>query len=154
MLHDSGVSMASSERGTGGQGVGVPVMVHKALLEATREAGEEGDGNDDDDDDDDDDVATGEDVVIGIGPEGGGGGGRRRGGEREHPRVPRVALMEGQHLFVFVHGFQGNQYDLRMMKNCLADIFPTADFLLSSSNETDTYSDIGSLGERLSREVS
>jgi hypothetical protein len=30
----------------------------------------------------------------------------------------------GQHLFVFVHGFQGNQYDLRMLKNAMADIFP------------------------------
>ncbi len=46
---------------------------------------------------------------------------RRRGGEARELKGMEEA---GQHLFVFVHGFQGNQYDLRMLKNAMADIFP------------------------------
>jgi hypothetical protein len=38
--------------------------------------------------------------------------------------------------FVFV---PGNQYDLRTIKNALADVFPHGEFLLSASNENDTY---------------
>ncbi|KAJ1489303.1 putative serine esterase-domain-containing protein, partial [Baffinella frigidus] len=37
--------------------------------------------------------------------------------------------------------------------NALADIFPHAECLLSSSNEKDTYSDIQALGANLAREI-
>ena len=48
---------------------------------------------------------------------------------------------------------QGNQYDLRAIKNALADMFPHGDFLLSSTNENDTYTDIQTLGANLAEEV-
>ncbi len=85
-----------------------------------------------------------------------------RGGRREEEAVL------GQHLVVFAHGFQGNQYDLRQVlllfwpppllpavstetlwgqvKNALADLFPNADLMLSAANEHDTNSDIQLLG--------
>ena len=61
-------------------------------------------------------------------------------------------------LFFFLlisHGVceQGNQYDLRAIKNALADMFPHGDFLLSSTNENDTYTDIQTLGANLAEEV-
>lgn len=54
----------------------------------------------------------------------------------------------GVHLYVFVHGFHGNAYDLRGMRNQLALLLPdkrSARFLLSASNEVirrDTRRDI------------
>lgn len=78
------------------------VMVHKALLGAT--AGEEGGirkragGSQGPSEV----MITGEDLAAGLGRE---EGGRRRGAERSDPR-PERRIVEGQHLFVFVHGFQ------------------------------------------------
>ena len=65
------------------------------------------------------------------------------------PREVREALTEeevkaiwkaypGQHVFVLVHGYQGNSWDMRLFKNRLALMFPKALFLLSSANETST----------------
>jgi len=41
----------------------------------------------------------------------------------------------GVHLFVLVHGFQGNSCDMRLLKNNLSVMHPDAIFLSSSSNE-------------------
>jgi hypothetical protein len=41
----------------------------------------------------------------------------------------------GVHLFVLVHGFQGNSCDMRLLKNNLSLMHPDAIFLSSSSNE-------------------
>eukprot|EP00802_Teleaulax_amphioxeia_P016967 Tamp_17106.p1 GENE.Tamp_17106~~Tamp_17106.p1 ORF type:complete len:301 (+),score=57.98 Tamp_17106:74-904(+) len=60
---------------------------------------------------------------------------------------------EGLHVYVFAHGLQGNQYDLRTIKNTLADMFPHGEFLLSAANENDTYTDIQTLGANLAEEV-
>ncbi|EKX34164.1 hypothetical protein GUITHDRAFT_119658 [Guillardia theta CCMP2712] len=80
------------------------------------------------------------------GPEGGiGRGGSSSSGSSNCPprffaaelktmsqlRGGNETLEDGMHLYVFAHGFQGNQYDLRMLKNHMADLFPNADFLLS-----------------------
>jgi pimeloyl-ACP methyl ester carboxylesterase len=59
----------------------------------------------------------------------------------------------GLHLFVLVHGFQGNSFDMRLMRNNLALAYPDAAFLSSTSNEDDTDGDISEMGARLAVEV-
>jgi len=56
----------------------------------------------------------------------------------------------GLHLFVMVHGFQGNSNDMRLLKNNIALLFPEVMFLLSSANEEHTEGDIQEMGVRLS----
>ena len=60
---------------------------------------------------------------------------------------------EGVHLFVMVHGFQGNHNDLRGMRNQIALQHPKSLFLLSTSNEEKTEDAISDMGERLAKEV-
>ena len=59
----------------------------------------------------------------------------------------------GVHLFVMVHGFQGNSNDMRLLKNNIALLFPEAMFLCSSANEEHTEGDIMEMGVRLAQEV-
>eukprot|EP01016_Furgasonia_blochmanni_P032969 TRINITY_DN3411_c0_g2_i1.p1 TRINITY_DN3411_c0_g2~~TRINITY_DN3411_c0_g2_i1.p1 ORF type:complete len:778 (-),score=192.07 TRINITY_DN3411_c0_g2_i1:19-2352(-) len=59
----------------------------------------------------------------------------------------------GLHLFVLVHGFQGNSFDMKLFKNNLSILHPDALFLCSSANEDNTEGDIGEMGERLAAEV-
>eukprot|EP00697_Spironema_sp_BW2_P008840 gnl/Spiro4/23563_TR11642_c0_g1_i1.p1 gnl/Spiro4/23563_TR11642_c0_g1~~gnl/Spiro4/23563_TR11642_c0_g1_i1.p1 ORF type:complete len:670 (-),score=217.60 gnl/Spiro4/23563_TR11642_c0_g1_i1:54-2063(-) len=60
----------------------------------------------------------------------------------------------GRHLFVLVHGFQGNSYDLRLMKNFILTINPDGVFLCSRANELDTVrQDLQSMGEKLAKEI-
>ena len=44
----------------------------------------------------------------------------------------------GIHLFVLVHGFQGNNYDMKLLKNYLNYIHPESMYLCSSINEDNT----------------
>lgn len=67
------------------------------------------------------------------------------------PAAPRQ--YRGLHLFVLVHGFQGNSFDMRLMKNNLALIFPDAIFLMSNVNEDNTEGDMSEMGIRLAQEV-
>ena len=60
---------------------------------------------------------------------------------------------KGVHLFVMVHGFQGNACDMRLLKNNIALLFPEAMFLCSSANEEYTEGDILDMGVRLASEV-
>lgn len=46
------------------------------------------------------------------------------------------------HLFILVHGFQGNSYDMRLIKNNISLINPSCVFLCSTSNQEDTECDI------------
>lgn len=62
-------------------------------------------------------------------------------------------LYKGVHLIVLVHGFQGNHFDMRLMKNNIALVHPEALFLCSNSNEESTEGDIGEMGVRLAQEV-
>ncbi|CAG9316223.1 unnamed protein product [Blepharisma stoltei] len=62
-------------------------------------------------------------------------------------------LYRGVHLIVLVHGFQGNHFDMRLMKNNIATVHPEALFLCSNSNEDSTEGDIGEMGVRLAQEV-
>lgn len=59
----------------------------------------------------------------------------------------------GVHLFVLVHGFQGNSFDMRLFKNNLAVVYPDAIFLMSNANEDNTDGDMNEMGIRLSQEV-
>ena len=52
-----------------------------------------------------------------------------------------------------MHGFQGNSYDVKMMKNVLSLRYPDTEFLCSVDNESNTEGDIQSMGEKLAREV-
>ena len=65
--------------------------------------------------------------------------------------APRI--YRGIHLIVLVHGFQGNHFDMRLMKNNIAVVYPEALFLCSNSNEDSTEGDIGEMGVRLAQEV-
>lgn len=67
-----------------------------------------------------------------------------------------IALQSGVnalHLVVLVHGFQGNSFDLRLIKYNLSLINSTLVFLSSSSNQDDTESDFFIMGKRLADEV-
>jgi hypothetical protein len=59
----------------------------------------------------------------------------------------------GVHLFVLVHGFQGNQYDLRLIQNTILWFYPNAVCYLSCKNEDKTEGDIADMGLTLANEV-
>lgn len=61
--------------------------------------------------------------------------------------------LNGIHLIVLVHGFQGNSYDMKTIKNNLSLFHPEALFLCSSKNENKTEEDIEEMGVRLASEV-
>ena len=42
---------------------------------------------------------------------------------------------KGVHLFVLCHGFQGNSFDMRMLKNVISIALPESVFLCSTANE-------------------
>merc|ERR1712100_92278 len=67
------------------------------------------------------------------------------------PSAPKA--YRGVHLFVLVHGFQGNSFDMRLMKNNIALLYPDAIFLCSNSNEDNTEGDMTEMGIRLAQEV-
>jgi len=69
-------------------------------------------------------------------------------------RVPSAPKQyRGVHLFVLCHGFQGNSFDMRLMKNNIALLYPDAIFLCSQSNEDNTEGDFQEMGIRLAQEV-
>lgn len=57
------------------------------------------------------------------------------------------------HLIVFVHGFQGNSFDVRLIRNQVALCRPDTLLMCSHMNEGETEGDIHQMGERLSEEV-
>ena len=56
-------------------------------------------------------------------------------------------------LVVVVHGYQGTATDVRVIRNTVAFMCPTAQILISVSNEDQTEGDIGSMGIRLAMEI-
>lgn len=54
---------------------------------------------------------------------------------------------------VFVHGFQGNHLDLRLVRNQWLLIDPEIQFLMSEANEEKTSGDFREMGFRLAQEV-
>jgi triacylglycerol esterase/lipase EstA (alpha/beta hydrolase family) len=59
----------------------------------------------------------------------------------------------GLHLIVLVHGFQGNSYDMRLIKNIISLVNPSCVFLSSTSNQDDTEGDFTEMGKKLANEV-
>lgn len=57
------------------------------------------------------------------------------------------------HLIVLVHGFQGNAYDMRLIKNTISLINPSIVFMSSRANENKTENDILEMGKTLANEV-
>ncbi|XP_027345052.1 protein FAM135B-like isoform X3 [Abrus precatorius] len=56
-------------------------------------------------------------------------------------------------IVVFVHGFQGNHLDLRLVRNQWLLIDPKVQFLMSEANEDKTSGDFREMGLRLAQEV-
>lgn len=50
------------------------------------------------------------------------------------------------HIFIFCHGFQGNQYDLRYFRNRIGISFPRARLLCCASDEDHTHAHIAAQG--------
>jgi len=75
------------------------------------------------------------------------------GTEHEHEIPSAPKRYRGVHLFVLVHGWQGNSFDMRLMKNNLALLFPDSIFLCATSNEDNTEGDMNESGIRLAQEV-
>lgn len=61
--------------------------------------------------------------------------------------------VRGIHCVVFVHGFQGNSYDMRLLRNVVSAFYPSIVLLCSSSNEDDTEGCIQAMGKRLAKEI-
>jgi len=67
------------------------------------------------------------------------------------PSAPKP--YRGVHLFVLVHGYQGNSFDMRLFKDNIALLFPDAIFLCANSNEDNTDGCMNEMGIRLAQEV-
>lgn len=57
------------------------------------------------------------------------------------------------HLFVCVHGLEGNQYDIRQYKLELIKLLPKATFLMAEANAGDTHASCVLMAERLLDEL-
>lgn len=68
-------------------------------------------------------------------------------------RDRRVFRKHDFHLFVFVHGFQGNSFDMRLIKNHMMLLYPECLFLLSTANEGRTEGNIAEMGSDLAKEI-
>ena len=60
---------------------------------------------------------------------------------------------KGIHLIILVHGFQGNSFDMKLIKNNLSMLHPEALLLCSSANEDNTENDIADMGLKLANEI-
>jgi len=69
------------------------------------------------------------------------------------PRANNPRSYLGIHVIVLVHGFQGQGFDMRLIKNTISLLHPQGLYLLSTANEHDTEGDIEEMGERLAEEV-
>lgn len=80
---------------------------------------------------------------------------REMPGSREPEMCPPSAPKKytGVHLIVLVHGFQGNSFDMRLMRNNIALLYPDSMLLSSTCNEDNTEGDINDMGIRLAQEV-
>lgn len=58
-------------------------------------------------------------------------------------------LLKKAHVIVLCHGFQGNSFDMRLIKNNLYLLYPDALFLSSKANEEYTNGNIADMGRRL-----
>ncbi|EGR33815.1 serine esterase, putative [Ichthyophthirius multifiliis] len=66
---------------------------------------------------------------------------------------PSQEYYKGIHLFILVHGFQGNAFDMKLFKNYINYSYPEAMFLCSSYNEDNTEGDLEDMGKNLANEI-
>ena len=52
-----------------------------------------------------------------------------------------------------VHGFRGNQFDMRLLQVIIKTRYPFCSFLCSAANEDNTDGDIEMMGINLAKEV-
>ena len=64
-----------------------------------------------------------------------------------------ASLNKSIHLIIFVHGFQGNAFDLRLIRNQVSMCRSNTLLMCSRKNEDHTDEDISGMGERLSKEI-
>lgn len=60
---------------------------------------------------------------------------------------------KGIHLIILVHGFQGNSFDMKLIRNNLSLLHPEALILCSSANEDNTENDMADMGQKLATEI-
>lgn len=58
-----------------------------------------------------------------------------------------------RHLIILVHGFKGNQFDMRLIQIVIRNRYPQTLFLLSSANEDYTEGNIEVMGLNLAQEI-
>jgi hypothetical protein len=61
------------------------------------------------------------------------------------------AKNEGEVLTVFVHGFQGSEFDLELVKNYIQAYYRECTCLMINSLEDETGGNIDALGEKFAR---
>ena len=59
----------------------------------------------------------------------------------------------GDHIYIFVHGYQANSWDMRLFCNYMRQSLPNMIYLLAQSNENDTDQDINMMGLKLAEEI-
>ncbi|XP_020234520.1 protein FAM135B isoform X2 [Cajanus cajan] len=77
-------------------------------------------------------------------------------GSRATNKLCGTSPQQNEHVLrivVFVHGFQGNHLDLRLVRNQWLLIDPKIQFLMSEANEDKTSGDFREMGSRLAQEV-
>lgn len=72
--------------------------------------------------------------------------------------LPRItsspsSLSRGIHLVILIHGFQGNSFDMKLLKNNLLLYKPELLIYCSNKNEDNTEGDIAEMGRRLAEEI-
>jgi hypothetical protein len=73
--------------------------------------------------------------------------------KNQYDSEPLIDNIHALHLIVLVHGYQANAYDMRMIKDVLANINSSLVFLCSSANQDDTECGIEEMGLKLANEV-
>ncbi|KAL2343736.1 hypothetical protein Fmac_005021 [Flemingia macrophylla] len=77
-------------------------------------------------------------------------------GSRATKKLCGSSPQQNEHVLrivIFVHGFQGNHLDLRLVRNQWLLIDPKIQFLMSEANEDKTSGDFREMGSRLAQEV-
>lgn len=69
------------------------------------------------------------------------------------PKPENRSRVTTDHVMVLVHGYQGNSFDMRLIRNALGLVYPQALFLCSEVNEDNTEEDIMEMGRKLGKEV-
>ena len=61
--------------------------------------------------------------------------------------------LNGLHVVVLQHGFQGSQFDMRLFRDFLTFLYPSHKYLIATSNQNDTDVNFDVMGHRLATEI-